>query len=343
VGPDGEVIEAATIFLTNRECPFRCVMCDLWRNTLEETVPVGAISAQIRYALERLPIPGLRRHLKIYNAGSFFDPYAIPPEEYPEVARLAAPFERVIVECHPGFLGRRCVEFREMLLRHGGGEANSEASGVSEGSGFRVQGSDRTNSEFENRNPELLNPEPRTLNPLRSHTSAHRRTERRLEVAIGLETAHPEVLARLNKRMTLAQFRRAAEFLEAERIDLRVFILVRPPWLSEAEGVEWARRSLDFAFACGASVCSLIPTRDGNGVMEALAAAGEFAPPRLVSVEGAMEYGLQLGTGRVFADLWEIRRFATCGACSEARIARLAAMNRTQRIPPPVACAECAP
>src|SRR5947199_6427943 len=94
-GPDGEMVEAATIFLTNRECPFRCVMCDLWRNTLEETVPPGAIAAQIRYALERLPIsPGARRCLKLYNAGSFFDPRAIPPAEYPEIARLAAPFER---------------------------------------------------------------------------------------------------------------------------------------------------------------------------------------------------------------------------------------------------------
>ena len=30
----GEILPVATIFLTNRECPWRCVMCDLWRNTL---------------------------------------------------------------------------------------------------------------------------------------------------------------------------------------------------------------------------------------------------------------------------------------------------------------------
>ena len=52
---DGGAVEVATVFLTNRECPWRCLMCDLWRNTLEETVPEGAIAAQIRYALERLP------------------------------------------------------------------------------------------------------------------------------------------------------------------------------------------------------------------------------------------------------------------------------------------------
>ena len=59
-------------------------------------------------------------------------------------------------------------------------------------------------------------------------------------------------------------------FLRSHAIDLRVFILVRPPWLSEEEGLEWAKRSLDFAFDCGPSVCSLIPTRAGNGAIDAL-------------------------------------------------------------------------
>jgi archaeosine synthase beta-subunit len=280
VGPHGDEVQVATVFLTNRECPFRCVMCDLWRNTLEETVPPGAIAEQIRYALDRLP-PS--RHLKLYNAGSFFDPRAIPPSEHAEIARLCAAFERVIVEAHPAFLNDRCVEFRD-----------------------------------------LLGP-------------AH------LEVAIGLETAHPEVLERLNKRMTLADFRRGAAFLLQHGIDLRVFILVRPPWLSEAEGLEWAKRSLDFAFDSGASVTSLIPTRAGNGAMEALAAAGEFSPPSLRTLEQAVEYGVGLGRGRVFADLWDIERFASCTQCSVQRIERLRQMSRTQRVPAPVRCGACEP
>ena len=32
-GPGGDQISTATIFLTNRECPYRCLMCDLWQNT----------------------------------------------------------------------------------------------------------------------------------------------------------------------------------------------------------------------------------------------------------------------------------------------------------------------
>ena len=61
---------------------------------------------------------------------------------------------------------------------------------------------------------------------------------------MGLETAHPEVLRRLNKGMTLDDFSRAADFLRRNGIGVRAFLLLRPPYLDEAEGVEWAKRSL---------------------------------------------------------------------------------------------------
>ena len=65
----GDVADIATIFLTNRECPFRCLFCDLWKNTTDSRVPVGAIPEQIDYALARLPSA---RQIKLYNSGNFF-------------------------------------------------------------------------------------------------------------------------------------------------------------------------------------------------------------------------------------------------------------------------------
>lgn len=276
IDADGQLAPTATVLLTNRECPFRCLMCDLWRNTLDEPTPPGAIPAQIDYALERLPAA---RQVKLYNAGSFFDPLAIPESDYSTIAARLSGFARVIVESHPAVLGRRSLHFRDLL------------SG-------------------------------------------------RLEVAVGLETAHPDVLRRLNKRITLDDFRRTAEFLFGNGIDLRVFIMVRPPYLTEAEGVYWAQRSLDLARECRATAASLIPTRAGNGAMETLQEAGDFTPPRLVSLEESMEYGLNLEGMRVFTDLWDVERLNTCD-CSQMRIERLAAMNRTQAIPPQVQCTRC--
>ncbi len=48
------------------------------------------------------------------------------------------------------------------------------------------------------------------------------------------------------------------------------------PFMPESEAFTWAARSLDFAFDCGATAATLIPTRAGNGAMEALAAQGSF-------------------------------------------------------------------
>ena len=271
----GVVVPVATIFLTNRECPFRCLMCDLWRNTLTESVPVGAIPAQIDHALLNLP-PA--RQIKLYNSGSFFDPRAIPPQDYEAVAQRVQGFDKVIVENHPALIGDACLRFRDML------------NGT-------------------------------------------------LEVAIGLETAHPGVLARLNKRMTLDQFSIAARFVRRNGIDLRVFILVQPPYLPAAEALYWAERSLDFAMEQGATAAVLIPTRGGNGAMEELTASGQFEPPSLKTLEEAMEYGLSLKAGRVFVDLWGMRE--RCADCHPQRLARLRRMNLQQAFIEKISCARC--
>ena len=108
----GHVVKVATIFLTNRECPFRCLMCDLWKNTTDEVVPAGAIAEQIDHALARLPTC---QQVKLYNSGNFFDPLAIAREEYPAIAARTRCFENVIVENHPRLCGDDCLRFRDLL------------------------------------------------------------------------------------------------------------------------------------------------------------------------------------------------------------------------------------
>ena len=281
---DGSLVDVLTIFLTNKECPWRCLMCDLWQNTLDETVSAGAISEQIDFALGQMEsecndLPKLQQ-IKLYNAGSFFDAQAIPEDEEAEISMRLTKFSRVIVESHPALIGDRCLRFR-----------------------------DRLNGQ--------------------------------LEIALGLETVHPEALVKLNKRVSLEQFRDAADFITRHEIALRTFVLLQPPFIPVDESVEWARRSIDFSLDCGATVTALIPTRTGNGAMDRLAADGQFIEPTLVQLEDTMDYGVGQARGRVFADLWDLERFSSCTACFPQRRDRLTKQNDTQQIPARITCSSC--
>lgn len=287
----------ATVFLTNRECPYRCLMCDLWKNTTNETVPIGAIPTQIKFALEKLDLIGAKRigtpelakkttsQIKLYNSGNFFDAKAIPPKDLPVIAAGlnggfgTDSFENIIVENHPQLCTQRVVDFQMQL------------NGT-------------------------------------------------LEIAIGLESVHPMVISKLNKQMTLDDFRRSVEFLVSHDMFVRCFILLRPPFLSEEEGIEWALKSIEFAYAAGVECCAVIPTRSGNGAMDAIQNEGNFEEPKLSSLERVMEQGLKISGNdrRLFVDLWDAGRFSHCEKCCKARVERLARLNDTQSMEPAIEC-----
>jgi len=272
----GSIEDTGIIFLTNRECPFHCLMCDLWKNTTDESLPVGIIPNQIRYALEKMP--GVK-HIKLYNSGSFFDSRAIPEEDYKEIAMLLSNFETVIVESHPKLINEKCLKFRDMLA------------------------------------PEL-------------------------HIAMGLETVNTDILRKLNKQMTIDDFRNSVKYLTKNKIYSRAFILLRPPLLSESEGIFWAERSIDFGFNAGVECCTIIPVRAGNGAMDKLHAQGYFGLPDICSLETVLEYGIRLNSGRVFADVWDLDLFSKCKKCTDKRTSRIIEMNLSQEIATPLEC-EC--
>jgi radical SAM enzyme (TIGR01210 family) len=163
----------------------------------------------------------------------------------------------------------------------------------------------------------------------------------RLEVAMGLETVHPEALPRLNKQMTLETFDRAASYLRTLGVGLRSFVMVGAPFVRPADAVEWAVRSAEHALQCGSDVVSLIPARGGNGEMERLSELGLFSPPTTRQLEAALEGSLQLQQGVVLVDLWDAERLAGCPECRAARIDRMARLNRCGGSQPPIDCAAC--
>jgi len=95
------------------------------------------------------------------------------------------------------------------------------------------------------------------------------------------------------------------------------------------------------AFDCGATSVSIIPTRAGNGAMDELARAGAFEIPRLRLLEDCFEEAVSLGRGLVFADLWDLDAVSRCRHCFETRRERLAKMNLSQSVEPPVSCPHC--
>lgn len=164
-----------------------------------------------------------------------------------------------------------------------------------------------------------------------------------LEVAMGLETAHPDALDRLNKRFSVARFADAATALRERGVALRVFLLIAPPFIAPGEQDRWLLESLDVAFACGASVVSLVPTRSGNGAMEAMTHAGLFRQPSLDDIERSFALALAHAShrGRIFVDLWDVERFSRCARCLASRRDRLHAMNLGQAVRPHARCAAC--
>ncbi len=279
----GHVENVATLLLTNRECSFRCLMCDLWKNTSEEPVPAGMVARQVGDGLAELgvdsqdPVASGVPHVKLYNSGNFFDRKAISLDDREQIATQVRRFQTVIVENHPRLCDSHVIEF-------------------------------------------------------------HKQLDYPLEVAMGLETAHPEVLAGLNKQMTLDDFRRAAQFLRENDIHVRSFVLLKPPTLNEQEAVYWAVKSVEFSFDAGADCCALIPLREGNGMIEKLIRQGLHQPPALASLEMALDQCLALDRGRVLVDLWDLERLSLCPACSPARLERLGQMNLQQQVLPAVEC-----
>lgn len=252
------------------------MMCDLWKQTLSSNTPKGAIPCQIKSALDILPAAGW---IKLYNAGSFFDPRSIPTDDYNSIAELTTSFLRIVVESHPFYIGKNSKKFQELI------------SG-------------------------------------------------KLEVAIGLESAIPVILKKLNKRFTLEDFRKAADRLQNWNIDLRVFIMIQPPFESLELSLDHIILSLDEAFNAGARICSMIPTRVGNGAMEVLQSMGHVSPPNLKLIEEALKSGLELKRGLVMVDTWDLDSIGSC-VCSPLRRENIIRMNLTQMPLSLTSCPEC--
>jgi len=300
--PGGGIAPVLTVFLAGAECPFSCVFCDLWRHTLDGPTPRGALPAQLERALAAAGPIPPGAQVKLYNASNFFDQRAVPEEDEEALLALLAPFAQVIVECHPRLVGARAARFARRLA-------------------------------------ELAPPAAAGAGP---PGAANEPAPRRLQVAMGLETVHPQALPRLGKAMTLDDFAHASARLRAVDVGVRAFVIVGVPFVPADETAAWAERSVAWAFEHGVEHVSLIPVRDDTDSLAALARRGDFVPPPPSMVEDAFDRCLALGGGVVTVDAWDLDRLLRCEGCREARRARLLRMNLAGAVEPRIACERCA-
>ncbi|NOZ59850.1 MAG: archaeosine biosynthesis radical SAM protein RaSEA [Euryarchaeota archaeon] len=110
--------------------------------------------------------------------------------------------------------------------------------------------------------------------------------EPELEVGIGLETTSDYIReVCINKGFTLAEFARALEVCRGAGAKVKAYLLIKPPFLTEAEAIEDAVRSALKAARMGVSRLSFNPVNVQRGTLvEELFKRGEYRPPWLWSV-----------------------------------------------------------
>jgi radical SAM enzyme (TIGR01210 family) len=157
-----------------------------------------------------------------------------------------------------------------------------------------------------------------------------------LEVALGLESTQPEVLGRLiNKGSPPSDYLAAADRVRAAGARAKAYLLLKPPYLTEAESVADVVLSMDVAHD-RFDAFSVNPVHIQNGtVVEWLFRRGRYRPPWLWSLVAAMRAGASLrGSARfvTFPTAGGLPRGPhNCGKCGSRVLAALEEASLSQR------------
>lgn len=112
----------------------------------------------------------------------------------------------------------------------------------------------------------------------------------RLEIGIGLQSADELVRETLvNTRISQKPFERALSVMASLGVDSKIYLLIKPPFLSEGEAVTDVVKSVDYLTGLGVRGMTLCPTRvSRHTVAWELWQAGQYTPPNLWTVVEAV-------------------------------------------------------
>jgi radical SAM enzyme (TIGR01210 family) len=179
--------------------------------------------------------------------------------------------------------------------------------------------------------PEFATPE--VLRPLRASFSGE------LEVALGLESTDPTVLGRyVHKNAPPSEYLAAGDRVRSLGLRAKAYLLLKPPYLTEAESVADVVRSVGEA-APHFDALSVNPVHIQNGtVVEWLFRRGRYRPPWLWSVVEVLREGAaRRGAARLvsFPTAGGLARGPhNCGRCDPAVLVGVEAASLRQEFAP---------
>ncbi|MEW5748924.1 MAG: archaeosine biosynthesis radical SAM protein RaSEA [Candidatus Thermoplasmatota archaeon] len=154
-----------------------------------------------------------------------------------------------------------------------------------------------------------------------------------IELAIGLESANDRVLRHsINKGFTVADYDRAAALMREKGVDLRTYVLLKPPFLTEGEAVDDAVATVRHAAPLSRSVSVNAVNVQKGTLVERLWRDWSYRPPWLWSVLDVAERCAGLGP-RLLVDPvggGTQRGAHNCGACDQVILDGLKAFTSSQ-------------
>jgi len=121
-------------------------------------------------------------------------------------------------------------------------------------------------------------------------------------VALGLESADDEVLRRsIRKGFTVADYVKAAETLRRHSIPVRTYLLLKPPFMTEARAIRDTAASIEFARQYSESI-SINPVNVQSGtIIEDMWRRGDYRSPWIWSLVEVLRAGWKEGGPRLFS------------------------------------------
>lgn len=154
-----------------------------------------------------------------------------------------------------------------------------------------------------------------------------------VELAIGLESANDRVLRHsVNKGFTVADYDRAAGLMRERGVDLRTYVLLKPPFLTEREAVEDAVATAEHAAPFSHSISVNAVNVQKGTLVERLWKDWSYRPPWLWSVLDVAERCAGLGPKLLCDPVGggTQRGAHNCGACDDVILDGLKAFTASQ-------------